>query len=448
MPERVKKLPLAAWIVAGLVVGAAAGLALPATGMAPWSDLVVATADVVGKLWLATLQMTILPLVFALLSTAFVRSAGLSESKGLARRTIVTLLALYLLAILVGLVFTPILLALSPVTPEIAAAMRGAAGDPGPVAHLPIAEMILGIVPTNVVSAAASGSLLPVVVFAMVFGAALARIGSERNTAIVAVLEGLAAAMFTVVGWVIMLAPVGVAAFILVATNTGGSALLWGLAHYVVLYSVLMLILTAFAYPVAVFAGRARFALFARAMLPVQVVALSTRSSLALPAARHRRRAQDRRARARGRRGDAARRRADAQQLVGLGGVLRRLRGDRLRPPARPGAAVRRRAGEDLDGDRFGRDSRAGDPRRHRGAGARRDAHPAPVPGAAHRRRDHPRHGQDGVQHHDGCRRSDRGRPGSGTCLGQAAATLRRRVAANGYFRVKTLPAGNSFAIG
>jgi len=277
----VKKLPLAAWIVAGLVVGAAAGLALPATGMAPWSDLVVATADVVGKLWLATLQMTILPLVFALLSTAFVRSAGLSESKGLARRTIVTLLALYLLAILVGLVFTPVLLALSPVTPEIAAAMRGAAGGPVEVAHLPVAEMILGVVPTNVVSAAASGSLLPVVVFALVFGAALARIGSERNAAIVSVLEGLAAAMFLVVGWIIALAPVGVAALILVATNTGGSALLWGLAHYVVLYSVLMLVLTAFAYPVALFAGRARLALFARAMLPVQLVAFSTRSSLA-----------------------------------------------------------------------------------------------------------------------------------------------------------------------
>ena len=282
MPDRRTKLPLAAWIVAGLVAGAVAGLALPSPGTAPWSDVVVAAADVVGKLWLAALQMTILPLVFALLSTAFVRSAGLSESKGLARRTIVTLLALYLLAILVGLVFTPILLALSPVTPEIAAAMRDAGGGPVEVAHLPVAEMILGIVPTNVVSAAASGSLLPVVVFALVFGAALARIGSERNAAaLVSALEGLAAAMFVVVGWIIALAPVGVAAFILVATSTGGSALLWGLAHYVVLYSVLMLILTAFAYPVAVFAGRARLALFARAMLPVQLVAFSTRSSLA-----------------------------------------------------------------------------------------------------------------------------------------------------------------------
>ena len=87
--------------------------------------------------------------------------------------------------------------------------------------------------------------------------------------------------MFLVVGWVIALVPIGVAGFILVATNTGGAALLWGIAHYVALYSSLMLILTAFAYVVALLAGRAPLGAFARAMLPVQIVAFNTRSSLA-----------------------------------------------------------------------------------------------------------------------------------------------------------------------
>jgi Na+/H+-dicarboxylate symporter len=274
-------LPLAAWIVIGLVLGAVAGLALPGAGAAAWSDAVVAGADVIARLWLAALQMTILPLVFALLSTVFVRSAGLAESEGVARRTIVTLLALYLLAIVVGLVFTPILLGLSPVTPDIAAAMRGIGGGAVQVARLPVAAMILGMVPANIVSAAASGSLLPVVVFALVFGAALARIDKQRSGPIVAVLEGLAAAMFVVVGWVIALAPLGVAGFILVATHSGGAALLYGIAHYVILYSILMIVLTAVAYPVAVLAGNAPLGAFARAMLPVQVVAFSTRSSLA-----------------------------------------------------------------------------------------------------------------------------------------------------------------------
>jgi Na+/H+-dicarboxylate symporter len=280
-PRRLSKLPLAGWIVVGLVLGAVVGLALPSPGAAPWSDAVVASAGVVARLWLAALQMTILPLVFALLSTAFVRSAGLADSEGVARRAIVTLLALYLLAIVIGLVFTPILLALSPVTPEIASAMRSVSGTPVEVTRLPVTDMILGMVPTNIVSAAASGSLLPVVVFALVFGAALARIGSERSAGLVAVLEGLGATMFLIVGWVIALAPFGVAGFILVATNAAGATLLWGIGHYVLLYTVLIVVLTASAYLVAVLAGRAPLGPFARAMLPVQVVAFSTRSSLA-----------------------------------------------------------------------------------------------------------------------------------------------------------------------
>ena len=47
---RLPKLPLAAWIVAGLLLGAALGLALPAVGKAPWSDAAVAGADIVAKL--------------------------------------------------------------------------------------------------------------------------------------------------------------------------------------------------------------------------------------------------------------------------------------------------------------------------------------------------------------------------------------------------------------
>lgn len=172
LTARLKRLPLAARIVMGLALGAVGGLALPGAGAAAWSDGVVASAGVIGRLWLAALQMTILPLVFALLSTTFIRSAGLAEGTGVTRRTIATLAALYALGIAVGVVVTPILLGVFPVTGDIAAALRGTGGGPVEVARLPVADMILGLVPTNVVSAAAGGSLLPVVFFALVFGAA------------------------------------------------------------------------------------------------------------------------------------------------------------------------------------------------------------------------------------------------------------------------------------
>lgn len=279
--DRLKMPPLAVRIVLGLAIGAAAGLALPDAGTARWSDALVTAAGVIGKLWLAALQMTILPLVFALLSTVFVHSADLAGTTGIARRTVVTLAALYALAIAVGVIFTPILLGLFPVTADIAAALRNAGGGPVEVARLPAEAMILGIVPTNIVSAAAGGSLLPVMLFALVFGAALARIGRDRSAGIVSVLDGLAGAMFVIVGWVLALAPVGVAGLVLVAANASGADLLFGLAHYVALYVALILVLTACAYAVAVVGGKARLGQFAAAMLPTQAVAFGTQSSLA-----------------------------------------------------------------------------------------------------------------------------------------------------------------------
>ena len=281
MPERLRKLPLAAWIIIGLAAGVAAGLALPGAGRAEWSDAVVATAGVIGELWLAALQMTILPLVFALLSTTFIRSTGLSEGTGVARRTVLVIAALYVLGILVGVALTPVLLAAWPVSADMAEALRGTGNPPLEVARLPVADMILGMVPSNIIAAAAGGSLLPVVFFAIVFGAALTRIDADKRAPIAAVLTGLAEAMFVLVGWVLALAPIGVAGLILVTANTHGTTVLFGLAHYVLLYIAIVLAITACAYAVAVLFGRVRLGDFARAVLPTQVVAFGTQSSLA-----------------------------------------------------------------------------------------------------------------------------------------------------------------------
>jgi Na+/H+-dicarboxylate symporter len=279
--DHLRKLPLAAWIIIGLAAGVVAGLALPGAGRAEWSDAAVATAGVIGELWLAALQMTILPLVFALLSTTFIRSTGLAEGTGAARRTVLVIAALYVLGILVGVALTPVLLALWPVSAEMAEALRGTGGVPVDVERLPVADMILGMVPSNIVAAAAGGSLLPMVFFAIVFGAALTRIDEDKRRPIAAVLTGLAEAMFVLVGWVLALAPIGVAGLILVTANTHGTTVLLGLAHYILLYIAIVLVLTLCAYAVAVLFGRVRLRDFARAVLPTQVVAFGTQSSLA-----------------------------------------------------------------------------------------------------------------------------------------------------------------------
>jgi Na+/H+-dicarboxylate symporter len=60
-----------------------------------------------------------------------------------------------------------------------------------------------------------------------------------------------------------------------------GLAALGAVAHYIVTVSIVGIIVGAFAYPIAVFAGKVRFRDFARQIAPVQAFAVSTQSSLA-----------------------------------------------------------------------------------------------------------------------------------------------------------------------
>jgi Na+/H+-dicarboxylate symporter len=91
--------------------------------------------------------------------------------------------------------------------------------------------------------------------------------------------------MLMLVRWIILLAPIGVFALVLPIAARAGTAFVGAIGFYMVAYSVASLVVTALLYPVVVIFGRIPLRQFARAVLPPQLVALSTSSSLAaLPA--------------------------------------------------------------------------------------------------------------------------------------------------------------------
>jgi Na+/H+-dicarboxylate symporter len=75
-------------------------------------------------------------------------------------------------------------------------------------------------VPRNVLSEAAAGNTLGVIVTAIILGAALLAIG-DRGRAVVGLLESLLAALMRIVGWILVLLPLGV---FLVTTATVAKA--------------------------------------------------------------------------------------------------------------------------------------------------------------------------------------------------------------------------------
>jgi Na+/H+-dicarboxylate symporter len=100
------------------------------------------------------------------------------------------------------------------------------------------------------------------------------------------VFEAIRDAAMTLVKWILWTAPIGVFALALSLTARLGISAIGALAGYVVLVSLLAIVFAIVVlYPMAAVMGRVSVVEFARAALPAQAVAISSRSSLAaLPA--------------------------------------------------------------------------------------------------------------------------------------------------------------------
>ncbi|WP_447730963.1 dicarboxylate/amino acid:cation symporter [Pseudoxanthomonas suwonensis] len=271
-------------VLLALAAGAIAGLAL-AHASAPAAATAAAIAQPIGKLWLSALQMTVVPLVLSLVILGVANAANAAASGRVARRAMLVFVVLLSLFSGYAAVVAPTVLASVEPDPQLAASLQGgmvaapAGGAPS------LAQWIGNIVPSNAIMAAAQGAMLPLVVFALFFGFALTRIAAERRAQVIGLCQGIADAMIVIVHWVLLAAPLGVFALMLAVCAQAGLGVVGALAGYIVLQCGLYLGATAICYVlVAVSAGRSPLA-FARAALPVQVVAASTQSSLAtLPA--------------------------------------------------------------------------------------------------------------------------------------------------------------------
>lgn len=148
-----------------------------------------------------------------------------------------------------------------------------------------VQDWLKSLIPTNPIAAAANDQVLALVVFTAIFAFAVTRIDADGRQAIGKFFKGIQDAMLVVVGWVLALAPIGVLGLAFAVGAGAGGAAFGAVLHYVVLVSVVGLVVTLFAYIIAITCAGWKLGDFARAMIPPQAVAISTQSSLAsLPA--------------------------------------------------------------------------------------------------------------------------------------------------------------------
>ncbi len=271
-------------VLLGLVSGAAIGLTLA------WTDpslalRMAALVQPVGRLWLNALQMTVVPLVVALVIIGVTTASDTASSGRTARRALIVFVVLLSGASFFTAVAAPALLSLAPRDPALAQALGVSAAVPGVAAPTGWSDALVAIIPSNAIAAAAQSAMLPLIVFALFFGFALTRIDKPRRDLVVDFFMAIADAMVVVVRWVLWAAPLGVFALVLAVCAQSGLSMISALGIYILMQCVLYLAVTLMMLPVAVYWGGERIRDFAAAILPAQVVAASTQSSLAsLPA--------------------------------------------------------------------------------------------------------------------------------------------------------------------
>ncbi|HEY9854873.1 MAG TPA: cation:dicarboxylase symporter family transporter [Stenomitos sp.] len=201
------KMPgLAIQILVGLVLGALFGHFFPQWGM---------DVKPLGDAFIRMIKMIVVPIVF---STVILGVAGVGDLKRVGKLGGIALLyfeALTTIAIVMGVGAANLL------KPGLGVAIDGIVkGDITKYTSAPhdSVELLLHIIPTNILDSAAKGELLPIIFFSVLFGVALAGAGAAGRP-VVDFLHGVADAMFRLTNMIMKVAPLGV--FGLVAATIG-----------------------------------------------------------------------------------------------------------------------------------------------------------------------------------------------------------------------------------
>jgi DAACS family dicarboxylate/amino acid:cation (Na+ or H+) symporter len=275
-------------VLAGLILGAAAGVAanLAWGKTAALTNFVHYGTEPAGQMWLRALIMVVIPLVFARLTLGIAGLGDLHKLGGVGLKTLLFFFMVTTLAAIVGLGMVNLVRPGVGLPAEARARLLAAYHqDTGPSKDALArgqfgVQTLVNVVPRNPLAAAAQGDMLGVIFFSLAFGVALALLPAERTRALVEVLRGLGEAMIVIIDLVMKVAPYGVFALLFTVTARFGLDLLARLGWYILTVIAGLAIFEFGVYPVLirVFAGRSPWDFFRRAW-PAILTAFSTSSS-------------------------------------------------------------------------------------------------------------------------------------------------------------------------
>ena len=268
-----------------LVAGAAAGLAANIFGIDPLRSFLVAI-EPVGNAWIRLITMVVVPLVFASLVVGTASLGDITKLGRIGGKTVVYYLATTAIAVTIGLLLSNLIQPGSRMDPSALEGLRATYMAEG-ASRVELAreapsltEILLNMIPRNPIEALASGDMLPIIFFAIFFGAAVSALPTERREHVVGFFDGVNEAAMVMIHWIMKLAPYAVFALIGAVIARFGLGVLQSLLVYSLVVILGLILHVAFTYTAAIrFLARRQPLDFFRRIREAQLIAFSTSSS-------------------------------------------------------------------------------------------------------------------------------------------------------------------------
>lgn len=273
-------------VLVAMVLGAGLGIAIgPSAGWveAGTAETIASWIALPGKIFLAMVQMIVVPLVFASIVRGLAGGESMENLRRLGLWAVFFFVSTTILAIAMGIGLALLIEPGSFIDPEQArGAIAAAPGAGVSVQAGTVPEAIVQLLPSNPLGSMVESEMLQVVIFAIFVGLALVSMRPSASRPMLELLGTLQDVSLTVVRWAMWLVPMAVFGLMAALTARLGIDALMGMSVYVgtVLGGLLLLLLVLILIVAVV--GRIPPGRFLREMRDLQLLAFSTSSSAAV----------------------------------------------------------------------------------------------------------------------------------------------------------------------
>lgn len=278
-------------VLLAMVLGIGLGLVLSPSGLAllsePTAYTIAQWVAVPGQVFLAVIQMIVIPLVLTSIILGITSSGDASFLKKAGLRIVPYFVVTTTLAVAIGISVATVMRPGDYISANMVQSMVGdspASVIAGPAVQpdVSIPERIVNIIPGNPTQSLVDQDMLAVVIYAIFFGVALLTLKHHQSSIILDLTRSVQAVSLTIVNWAMLLAPLAVFGLLCDITIRVGIDAILGMSVYVISVLLGLMVLLGLYFLIVLLVAKQSPGHFLRVIREPQLLAFSTSSSAAV----------------------------------------------------------------------------------------------------------------------------------------------------------------------